>query len=104
VIIHRGKSLTSAMLVLSSDAIQPCTACSLTSNLISSHVPAGKKVLELGCGAGLLGVVLHRTGAAGVSLTDGDSQTLCNCRHNLHINGAEVQRYALPHTHVSVLL
>ncbi len=67
-------------------------------------MPAGKKVLELGCGAGLLGVVLHRMGAAGVSLTDGDSQTLCNCCHNLHINGAEVQIYTLPHTHVSVLL
>ena len=48
-------------------------------------------MLELGCGAGLLGVLLHRLGVGSACLTDGDNQTLCNCLHNLHINGAEVQ-------------
>ena len=47
-------------------------------------------MLELGCGAGLLGVILHRADAAAVCLTDGDAQALHNCRHNLHINEAEV--------------
>ncbi len=46
--------------------------------------------MELGCGAGMLGVLLQRVGAAGVCLTDGDSQTLCNCLHNLRINEAQV--------------
>ena len=53
-------------------------------------ISAGQRVLELGCGAGLLGVILHRADAAAVCLTDGDAQALHNCRHNLHINGAEV--------------
>ena len=54
-------------------------------------VSTGKRVLELGCGAGLLGVVLHILGVGSACLTDGDDQTLRNCLHNLHINGAEVR-------------
>ena len=52
----------------------------------------GRKTLELGCGAGMLGILLQRIGAAGVCLTDGDAQTLCNCLHNLRINEAQVCR------------
>jgi hypothetical protein len=35
----------------------------------------------------MLGVVMHRAGAAGLILTDGDSQTLANAAFNLRLNG-----------------
>jgi hypothetical protein len=35
----------------------------------------------------MAGVALHRAGAAGVVLTDGDAATLANCRLNLQLNG-----------------
>lgn len=63
---------------------------SLLTELTHPPISAGQRVLELGCGAGLLGVILHRADAAAVCLTDGDAQALHNCRHNLHINGAQV--------------
>ncbi len=40
----------------------------------------------------MLGILLQRIGAAGICLTDGDAQTLCNCLHNLRINEAQVHR------------
>ena len=67
-----------------------CLGFSLPTELTHPSISAGQRVLELGCGAGLLGVILHRAEAAAVCLTDGDAQALHNCRHNLHINGAEV--------------
>ncbi|KAI7837557.1 hypothetical protein COHA_008572 [Chlorella ohadii] len=48
---------------------------------------AGRACLEIGCGAGMVGVALHRAGAAHVLCTDGDSQTVVNCRFNLQLNG-----------------
>ena len=63
----------------------------LLSFYCAQPVLSGKRVLELGCGAGLLGVLLHRLGVGSACLTDGDAQTLRNCLHNLHINGAEVR-------------
>ena len=47
---------------------------------------AGKRCLELGCGSGLVGICLHRIGAAQITLTDGNMQTLANCQHNLDTN------------------
>jgi predicted nicotinamide N-methyase len=46
----------------------------------------GRRCLELGCGAGLVGVALHRAGASQVVCTDGNLQTLDNCRANLELN------------------
>lgn len=43
--------------------------------------------MELGCGAGVTGIGLHRVGASAVVLTDSDASSLQNCRHNLEING-----------------
>ena len=48
---------------------------------------AGKTCLELGAGAGLLGVALARLGVRELLLTDGDQTTLGNLRHNLRLNG-----------------
>ncbi|KAL3160989.1 hypothetical protein ABBQ38_009378 [Trebouxia sp. C0009 RCD-2024] len=46
----------------------------------------GQECLELGCGAGVVGVALSRVGAAVVHLTDGNAAAVDNCRHNLAIN------------------
>lgn len=46
----------------------------------------GSSCLELGCGAGVVGVALCRTGAATVQLTDGNGAAVDNCKHNLEIN------------------
>lgn len=46
----------------------------------------GSSCLELGCGAGVVGVALCRSGAAKVQLTDGNGAAIDNCKHNLEIN------------------
>ncbi len=46
----------------------------------------GSNCLELGCGAGVVGVALCRSGAAKVQLTDGNDAAVDNCKHNLEIN------------------
>ena len=58
--------------------------------LCSAHNPwsaAGRTCLEIGCGAGMVGVALHRAGTAHVLCTDGDAQTVANCQVNLQLNG-----------------
>lgn len=50
------------------------------------HSGSGQECLELGCGAGVVGVALSRVGAAVVHLTDGNAAAVDNCRHNLAIN------------------
>ena len=58
--------------------------------LCSAHNPwsaAGRTCLEIGSGAGMVGVALHRAGAAHVLCTDGDAQTVANCQLNLQLNG-----------------
>jgi hypothetical protein len=46
--------------------------------------------LQLGAGAGMVGVCLARLAAAKIVLTDGDLATLANLRHNLQVNGVKV--------------
>lgn len=46
----------------------------------------GQNCLELGCGAGVVGVALSRVCAAVVQLTDGNAAAVGNCKHNLAIN------------------
>ncbi|GAQ79932.1 hypothetical protein KFL_000420040 [Klebsormidium nitens] len=51
---------------------------------------AGKRVLELGAGAGVLGVVISRLpGVSDLVLTDGNEETLENLRGNLSLNEVE---------------
>jgi len=52
----------------------------------SNESVEGRKVLELGSGLGLCGIVAHHLGAARVVLTDGDSQTLHELRNNVKEN------------------
>ncbi|KAJ7523909.1 hypothetical protein O6H91_18G067700 [Diphasiastrum complanatum] len=54
-----------------------------------------KSCLELGSGAGLVGVSLARIQASKVVLTDGDLITLSNLRHNLLINGINVAEHEI---------
>lgn len=42
--------------------------------------------MELGCGAGVVGVALSFVCAAVVQLTDGNAAAVRNCKHNLEIN------------------
>ena len=44
--------------------------------------------MELGSGAGLVGIILARLGARSL-LTDGCEAAMRNCEHNLRINGID---------------
>jgi predicted nicotinamide N-methyase len=46
----------------------------------------GKRVMELGAGAGLCGILVHRLGASATTVTDGDVDVLQNLRFNVQRN------------------
>jgi predicted nicotinamide N-methyase len=52
----------------------------------SHEYVSGRQVLELGAGLGLCGIVAHHLGARCVILSDGDTQTLQQMRHNVTQN------------------
>ncbi|XP_024367176.1 uncharacterized protein [Physcomitrium patens] len=83
----------------------------LLSEFVLSHPELffGQKCLEIGAGAGMIGVLLSRLGASKVLLTDGSLATLANMKHNLSINNIPVegmkevndsQQYTNPSTRV----
>lgn len=45
-----------------------------------------RRCLELGAGAGIVGVVLARVGAQSILCTDGSAEAVRNCQHNLGLN------------------
>lgn len=51
----------------------------------------GKRVLELGCGCGMVGTAAYRGGAQSLWLTDGNAAALDNCVANLQRNDIPVQ-------------
>ncbi|CAM9445538.1 unnamed protein product [Ectocarpus fasciculatus] len=62
-----------------------CTA-SLCSYLAASKVAERRRVLELGSGMGVAGLIAHKTGAAAVVMTDGDSTVIKYLRENISTN------------------
>ena len=57
--------------------------------LAEPELVAGRDVLELGCGTGLVVCVARRLGARSVVGTDGDAEALENAAHNLARNGVD---------------
>lgn len=49
----------------------------------------GKKVLDMGCGTGVLGILAHKLGAAEVTLIDIDPWSTRNSTENAALNGVE---------------
>ncbi|CAM9451428.1 unnamed protein product [Choristocarpus tenellus] len=58
----------------------------LSSYLVKSGVTTGKRVLELGSGMGVCGLIAHRVGASEVVLTDGDQSLLSHLHENIMVN------------------
>ena len=52
---------------------------------------AGKRVLELGCGCGMVGIAAYRCGARSLWLTDGNAEAVANCAANCQRNEMPVQ-------------
>jgi len=50
----------------------------------------GRRVVELGAGLGLCGILAHRLGAVGTVMTDGDTDALENMRKNVDFNLRQV--------------
>ncbi len=64
-----------------------CSRVGVVCAAVVAAAVSGKRVLEVGCGPGLVATCLCRSGAGRVLLTDGDPQTLVNCLSNLSLNG-----------------
>mmetsp|Transcript_52863 Transcript_52863/g.158227 ORF Transcript_52863/g.158227 Transcript_52863/m.158227 type:complete len:273 (-) Transcript_52863:188-1006(-) len=64
----------------------PCLANYIMSLDRSSEMITGRKVLELGAGLGLCGIVAHHLGAERVVLTDADTNALQEMRRNVNAN------------------
>lgn len=56
--------------------------------LLQAAEPAGKRVVDLGTGSGVLALTAWRLGAADVEAIDYDEDAVDNARENLRLNGA----------------
>lgn len=54
---------------------------------LDAHLPAGARVIDYGCGSGVLGIAAARLGAAEVHAFDIDPQALIATGDNAHANG-----------------
>lgn len=57
---------------------------------LDAHPPAGRTVLDYGCGSGVLALAAARLGASAVQAVDTDPQALTACRANAGSNGLEI--------------
>ena len=60
-------------------------------DVVARRPPAGKRVIELGCGIALPGIVAARGGAADVLLTDWSSDAIAFAAVNAERNGVQVR-------------
>ncbi|HHC71429.1 MAG TPA: 50S ribosomal protein L11 methyltransferase [Thiotrichales bacterium] len=63
----------------------PTTAMCL--EWLDSHPPEKQRVLDYGCGSGILAIAAARLGAGSVTAIDNDPQALLACRDNARKNG-----------------
>jgi len=62
---------------------------------LEQHIAAGDRVLDYGCGSGILAIVAAKLGAGEVAAVDIDPQALETTNENARINGVDL-RVALP--------
>jgi len=65
------------------------TACCL--QWLDAHPPAGKSVIDYGCGSGILAIAAHKLGAVSVTGVDIDPQALQATRDNARRNGCDLE-------------
>lgn len=67
---------------------------------LDAHPPAGLRVIDYGCGSGILAIAAAKLGASAVTGIDIDEQALISSAENARINGVSIQlqstREAMP--------
>jgi ribosomal protein L11 methyltransferase len=58
---------------------------------LDAHPPAGKSVIDYGCGSGILAIAASKLGAASVTAVDIDPQALQATRENARRNACELE-------------
>lgn len=58
--------------------------------LLNPELVAGKRVLDFGCGSGIVGIAAAKAGAESVLCCDSDPLALLACQHNAARNGADI--------------
>ena len=58
---------------------------------LDAHPPAGKSVIDYGCGSGILAIAAHKLGAASVVAVDIDPQALQATRENARRNRCDLE-------------
>jgi ribosomal protein L11 methyltransferase len=67
------------------DGTHPTTR--LAAGLLLRAAPAGRRILDLGCGTGVLGILALRAGAAACVFSDYDAHAVAGCQAVLQANG-----------------
>ena len=93
-VVHDGRHLPehSAMTMVEIDAKQAFgTGTHETTKMVARQLikanPMGKRILDCGCGTGILGIIAIKMGAKSVMGYDIDEWSADNARHNAVING-----------------
>lgn len=58
--------------------------------LLNPELVAGKRVLDFGCGSGIVGIAAAKAGAESVLCCDSDPLALLACQHNAARNGVDI--------------
>jgi ribosomal protein L11 methyltransferase len=69
--------------------VHPTTQLSL--QLLEDHLQPGDRVIDLGCGSGILSIAARRLGAGEVLGVDIDGQAIENAGHNAKLNQVSIQ-------------